>query len=64
LIGVEIDENLHRALTDAQYTAKIFKSIFDKLDLEVYNTVHIKDKYKRNIKNSSKPNLNLSKANW
>jgi len=64
LIGVEIDENLHRALTDAQYTAKIFKSIFDKLDLEVYNTVHIKINIKETLKNSSKPNLNLSKANW
>lgn len=63
LIGVEIDENLHRALTDAQYTAKIFKSIFDKLDLEVYNTVHIKDKYKRNIKKliKTKPKLKQSK---
>ncbi|GAE89011.1 3'-5' exonuclease [Acetivibrio straminisolvens] len=55
LIGVEIGENLHRALNDAEYTAKIFASIFDKLDLKVYNTVHIKNKYKRIFKKNSKP---------
>ncbi|HOM02093.1 MAG TPA: 3'-5' exonuclease [Acetivibrio sp.] len=63
LIGVKIDENLHRALNDAAYTSKIFASIFDRLDLGVYNTVHIKNKYKRNIKRISqaKPKLKQSK---
>ncbi|HHV29903.1 3'-5' exonuclease [Acetivibrio mesophilus] len=63
LIGVEIGENLHRALNDAEYTAKIFTSIFDRLDLEVFNTVHIKNKHKRNIKRLSKPKPKLSKTN-
>lgn len=63
LIGIEIDESLHRALNDAEYTAKVFASIFDRLDLEVFNTVQLKSKHKRNIKRLSTPNSKLSKTN-
>lgn len=59
LIGIEIDENLHRALNDAEYTARIFASIFDKVNLNTFNTVQIKSKHKKNIKRLSRPKSKL-----
>lgn len=46
-IGLEVEEELHRALNDSEYTAQIFTMIFDKLNLTTFNTVKIKHKYKK-----------------
>jgi 3'-5' exoribonuclease 1 len=47
LMGLEVEEKLHRALNDAVYTARIFAMIFDKLNLTAFITVKIKHKYKK-----------------
>ncbi|AUG57941.1 3'-5' exonuclease [Acetivibrio saccincola] len=39
LMGIDIKDNFHRALTDAEYTSKIFKGVFDKLNLQTFNTI-------------------------
>ena len=38
-MGIDIKDNFHRALTDAEYTSKIFKGVFDKLNLQTFNTI-------------------------
>ncbi len=40
--GIKIGEDLHRALTDAEYTSRIFTGVFDKLDLELHTFVKLK----------------------
>ncbi|NLP13456.1 MAG: exonuclease domain-containing protein [Clostridium sp.] len=47
LMGLEVEEKLHRALNDAEYTARIFTLIFDRLNLTVFNQIKIKHKYKK-----------------
>ncbi|NLD49551.1 MAG: exonuclease domain-containing protein [Clostridiaceae bacterium] len=42
--GIQIEETLHRALIDAEYTAKIFSVIFKELDLEIFTPVKVKRK--------------------
>lgn len=36
LLGITVEEDLHRAHVDAKYTAQIFKEVFDKLDFKLY----------------------------
>ena len=52
---IDIKDNFHRALIDAEYTSKIFKGIFDKLNLQAFNTIKPlkkKNKSKRITKNA------------
>lgn len=55
LCGIQIEETLHRALIDAEYTARIFSEIFDALDLEVFTPIKLKRKrrYKPRIKKAA-----------
>lgn len=46
VLGIEVDEDLHRALADARYTAQIFQKTFDKLDLSVFNSIDSRKKVK------------------
>jgi len=47
VLGIEVDENLHRALADARYTAQIFQKTFDKLDLSFFNPTDSRRKVKK-----------------
>lgn len=44
VLEIEVGENLHRALADARYTAHIFIKTFDRLDLNVFNSIESKKK--------------------
>ncbi|MFZ5987367.1 MAG: exonuclease domain-containing protein [Bacillota bacterium] len=63
LHGIQVEGELHRALIDAEYTARIFAVIFDKLNLKLFNSAKIKRKHKNNIKRLSKPKQKLSSNN-
>ncbi|MDQ2085859.1 3'-5' exonuclease [Herbivorax sp. ANBcel31] len=51
LLEIEVLDDFHRALTDAEYTSKIFKCIFDKVNFKMFNT--IKPFKKKNFKRKS-----------
>ncbi|HHX18135.1 MAG TPA: exonuclease domain-containing protein [Clostridium sp.] len=55
LMEIDIKDNFHRALIDAEYTSKIFRGIFDKLNLQAFNTI------KPLKKNSKKKNSKKKK---
>lgn len=47
VLGIDVDENFHRALADARYTAQIFQKTFDRLDLSVFSPIDAKKKVKK-----------------
>lgn len=44
VLEIEVEENLHRALADARYTAMIFQKTFYKLDLSVFSSIELRKK--------------------
>lgn len=61
ILGIEVDENLHRALADARYTAQIFQKTFDMLDLNAFNPIESKKKIKPipKVKSAKKVKMEL-----
>jgi len=47
VLEIEVEEKLHRALVDAQYTSKIFQKTFDNLDLSLLSSVELKKNVKK-----------------
>jgi len=47
ILGIEAEENLHRALADARYTAQIFQKTFDSLDLNAFISIEFRKKSKK-----------------
>lgn len=46
VLEIKVEENLHRALADARYTAMIFQKTFNKLDLSVFSSIELRKKVK------------------
>ncbi|TYQ13196.1 UNVERIFIED_CONTAM: inhibitor of KinA sporulation pathway (predicted exonuclease) [Acetivibrio alkalicellulosi] len=61
LTEIEIDDSFHRALADAQYTAQIFIKIFDKVNVELFEPIKLKQN--KQLKSNSKIVLSPNKAN-
>lgn len=63
LMEIETQDDFHRALIDAEYTAKIFKGIFDKIDLQMFSTIKSLKKKKQKRKNNSKTSSYTASTN-